>query len=421
MRRQKISILELPAGKKDHMVPDSIVPGLALRLREGGSRTWVFSYRVGIKQRRITLGSASVISVQEARRRATQLYASAKLGIDPAQQKEKARADALATVKAKLPFYLARQQDRVREGHLQQASYTEIERHLVHAKRLHAKPLAEVTLRDVATVLSALTEKLSGATVNRVQTTLSGFFAWTIREGLIDSNPVEGTERREEGERTRLITDAELLDIWAALRDDAYGDILRLLILTGARREEIGGLRLSEIDLTTRCITLSPERTKNRREHEIYLSDNALDILRSRPPLMQADGTPNKCVFGRGRQGFNDWAGSKNDLDRRIAEARRATGADAMSDWILHDFRRLISTAMHDRLGIMPHVVEAVLGHVGHQGGTAGRYNRALYRAEKAAALNRWAQMVSGGRKHSCRGSEEGDRRRQSHRKTENH
>jgi hypothetical protein len=243
MRRQEISALELPAGKKDHMVPDGSVPGLALRLRESGSRTWVFSYRVGIKQRRITLGSASVISVREARRRATQLYASAKLGIDPAQQKEKARTDAVETIKAKLPLYLARQQDRVRDGHLRQSSYIEIERHLLlRAKRLHAKPLADVTRRDVATVLSALSEKLSGATVNRVQTTLSGFFAWTIREGLIDSNPVEWTERRKEGQRARLITDVELRDIWAALRDDAYGAILRLLILTGARREEIGGL-----------------------------------------------------------------------------------------------------------------------------------------------------------------------------------
>jgi enoyl-CoA hydratase/carnithine racemase len=159
--------------KLRRIIDEGVTLGLAL---EGISaadvaRGMVFSYRVGIKQRRITLGSASVISVQEAHRRATQLYASAKLGIDPAQQKEKARANAVETVKAKLPFYLARQQDRMREGHLRQGSYIEIERHLlVHAKRLHAKPLAEVTRRDVATVLSALTEKLSGATVNRVQT-----------------------------------------------------------------------------------------------------------------------------------------------------------------------------------------------------------------------------------------------------------
>jgi integrase len=404
MRRHEISALSLPAGKSDHLIPDGTVPGLALRLRKSGNRTWIFQYRVGNKQRRMTLGSATVISVQEARHRATQLYANAKLGLDPAQRKQEGKLQALETVKAKLPLFLARQRDRVRDGHLRQSSYVEIERHLlVHAKRLHSKPLAGVSRRDVAALLSALTEKLSGATVNRVQTTLSGFFAWTVREGLIDNNPVAGTERREEGERTRLITDAELCDIWSALSEDAYGDITRLLILSGARAREIGGLAWSEVDLMKRFITLPPERTKNRREHEIFLTDSALDILRARPRLTWSDGTPCDLIFGRGKQGFNDWAGSKVDLDRRIDLARRAVGTDPMPEWTLHDFRRLISTAMHDRLGIMPHVVEAVLGHVGHQGGTAGRYNLALYRAEKAAALKRWAQMVSDvveGREH---------------------
>jgi hypothetical protein len=66
-----------------------------------------------------------------------------------------------------------------------------------------------------------------------------------------------------------------------------------------------------------------------------------------------------------------------------------------MPAWVVHDFRRPISTTMHDELKILPHVVEAVLGHVGHQGGVAGRYNLALYRSEKAAALTRWAAYVS--------------------------
>jgi integrase len=221
-----------------------------------------------------------------------------------------------------------------------------------------------------------------------------GFFTWTVREGLIDTNPVDGTERPDEGKRTRLISDAELRDIWAALRDDPYGDIMRLLILTGARARQIGGLRWSEVDLTTRLITLPPKRTKNRRGHEILLNDKALDVLRTRRRLTWPDGTPCDLIFARGLQGFNDWAGSKVDLDRRINQARRQAGAEPMLEWTLHDFRRLMSPAMHDRLGIMPHVVESCLGHVGHQSGTAGRYNRVLYRAEKAAALARWADYA---------------------------
>ena len=214
MRRDDVAALALPEGKRDHLIPDGRVPGLAVRLREGGSRSWVFSFRIGNKQRRMTIGAATVLSVQEARRRATQLYANVKLGIDPAQRKEDAKAQAGETVKAKLPLFLARQQDRVRDGYLRQSSLIEIERHLlVHAKRLHAKPRSGVTRRDVAAALSSLTEKLSGATVNRVQSTLSGFFNWCVREGMLDVNPTSGTERREESKRTRLISDMELRDI----------------------------------------------------------------------------------------------------------------------------------------------------------------------------------------------------------------
>ena len=187
-----------------------------------------------------------MISVQEARRRATTLYANTKLGIDPAQRKEEAKLQAAETVKAKLPHYLARQQERVRDGHLRQSSYVEIERHvLVHSKVLHAKPLAGVTRRDVATVLSSLTEKLSGATVNRVQTTLSGFFAWSMREGLIDSNPVEGTVRREEGERTRTTRSARHLV--GAPRGAAYGR-------SGRRRSTYGcRLRAAAMRAQAQC------------------------------------------------------------------------------------------------------------------------------------------------------------------------
>lgn len=392
MRRDReASAAALPPGKTDHLIPDGGVPGLALRLRASGSRTWIFSYRLGTKQRRIALGSATVLGVQEARRRATQLYANVKLGNDPALKKAETKARVAETVGALLPSFLARQKDRLRPRAL-----IEVERHLlIHAKRLHHLPVADLTRRDVATLLSALAEKLSGATANRVRTSLSGFFTWCIREGILDASPVVHTERREEVARTRLLDDDELRDIWATLRADAYGDVMRLLILTGARAREIGGLRWSEVDLTSRWIKLPPTRVKNRREHEIYLSDSALEILQRRPRLTWPDGSPCDLVFGRGKEGFNDWAGSKIDLDARIDRARKAAGTKPIPKWVPHDFRRLISTAMHERLAIPPHIVESVLGHVGHQGGTPGRYNLSVYRAEKADALTRWAALVA--------------------------
>jgi integrase len=387
---QAVSALTLPPGKTDALHFDEAVPGLALRLRGGGSKAWVFQYRIGSKQRRLNLGAASALTPHEARKRAALLHAEVKLGRDPAGAKSTAKARASETLGSILPLFLSRQKERLRPR-----AYVEVERHLgVHAKRLHHLPLADITRREVAGVLTAVAAQLSGASANRVRTSLSAFFSWSLREGLLDTNPAAWTERREEVARTRLLTSDELLDIWTALRDDAYGDIVRLLVLCGARREEIGGLRWSEVDLDQGLIVLPPERTKNHRQFEIILSPPALAILKSRLRLTWPDGSPCDLVFGRGARGFSDWVGSKADLDGRIMATRKTKASEEMPAWTLHDFRRLVSTALHDQLGVAPHVVEAILGHVGHQAGTPGRYNLALYREEKRRALERWGEHV---------------------------
>jgi integrase len=387
---QQVSTLTLPPGKTDALYFDDSVPGLALRIRGGGKKSWVFQYRIGNKQRRLAFGTASALTPHEARKRAAVLHAEVKLGRDPSGDKSKARVRAGETFGAILPLFLARQKERLRPR-----AFVEVERHLkIHAKRLHNLPLADIARRDVAGVLTGVAAQLSGASANRVRSSLSAAFSWCIREGLIDTNPAAWTERREEATRARLLTGDELREIWTALRDDTYGDVVKLLVLCGARREEIGGSRWSEVDLGKGLIVLSPARTKNHREFEIVLSPPALTILESRPRLKWPDGSPCDLVFGRGTRGFSGWVGRKADLDQRIMAARKARAADAMPAWTLHDIRRLVSTTLHDRLGVAPHVVESILGHVGHKAGTAGRYNLATYRSEKATALTFWAEHV---------------------------
>lgn len=377
---------QLPPGKTDHFVWDSDVPGFGLRIRSGGSRGFVFWYRIGARRRKINLGAALALTVAEARRRAGVLHAEVKLGRDPAGEKAVSAAKAAETVGNTLPRFLVRQQTRLR-----QRAYIEVLRHLeVHASRLHPHPLTGVTRRDVAATLSALESDLSGATVNRVRTSLSSFFMWCTKEGLIDSNPAAFTDRRLEVSRDRVLTEDELRAIWRGLTDNIYSDIVRLLILTGARRDEIGGLRWAEIDLNTATITLPPARTKNKRAHDIPLSPQALAILAGMPRLRLRDGSLSDHAFTRSGRGYLGWSGDKIDLDARIAKA-----GSLMQPWVLHDFRRTISTTMHERLDVDPHIVEAVLGHVGHRGGVAGVYNRSAYEQQKRAALERWAEHVT--------------------------
>jgi integrase len=190
-----------------------------------------------------------------------------------------------------------------------------------------------------------------------------------------------------------VLTDAELADIWNSCRSDDYGMIVKLLILTGTRRDEVGGMVKDEVDLAARKLSVGAERTKNRRPHDVHLSDLALDILGA---AIGREGRDGRAVFGDGGsdRGFSGWSKAKVTLDARIAAALRADGREPMAAWVLHDLRRSAATRMAD-LGVLPHVVEALLNHVsGHKAGVAGVYNRASYWNERRQALDLWAAHV---------------------------
>src|SRR5262245_31924570 len=95
-----IRSLTPPAGKQDHIEWDDLCPGFGLRLRASGSRTFVFQYAVGGKQRRMSLGVVSAVPVGVARKAAEELYAKVKLGQDPAGERAEARIKSEETFEA---------------------------------------------------------------------------------------------------------------------------------------------------------------------------------------------------------------------------------------------------------------------------------------------------------------------------------
>ena len=379
--KTNVAQITLPAGKSDYTFFDDDIPQFGLRVRAGGSKNWVFQYRVGSKQRRITFATVSAMPVQAARERAGQLHARVKLGQDPFGEKVESQARASETFEKILRPYMAHKKTA-----LKPRSYVEVERHLLtHAKPLHGLQMAKVDRRNIAALVTEVATASGPTEANHVRGSLSAFFAWAMREGLVEANPVIGTNKATENKaRERTLSDDELRDIWAVLPDDDYGDIIRLLALTGQRREEIGGLMWNEIDLDEEVILLPGERTKNGKPHLIPLSDAAADILRKRTD----NGRPH--VFGVGVAGYQGWSKRKETLDAALTKAGKK-----VAPWTPHDLRRTMSTRMHDDLGIAPHIVEACLNHIsGHRAGVAGTYNRALYTKEKTAALMQWAEHL---------------------------
>jgi len=343
------------------------------------------------RQRFVTIGPHGAPWTPElARREAKRLLGLVANGKDPADEKAKARLQAADTLRVIADQYLRNAKQR-----LKPRTYSEIERYLlVSWKSLHPVSVFQITRRHISARIADIASDHGKVSAARARTALSSMFNWAIREGLdIATNPVLGTNRpAQPGSRERVLTETELSAIWWASGEDDYGRIVRLLLLTAQRRNEVGSMQWAELDTISGLWTLPGARTKNHREHLLPLVPAALALL---PPRREG----RDFLFGDGprrsgdpHRGFSGWSKSKAALDERIAEAL----GEALPHWTVHDLRRSASTVMADRLGVLPHIVEAILNHVsGHRAGVAGVYNRARYAAEMREALQLWAQYVA--------------------------
>jgi integrase len=374
----EIRNLGLKGGSAEAIVFDDDVPGFGVRIRAGGSKVFVFQYKTGAKQRRLTLGPVTALDLGKARDAARDLYAKVRLGGDPAGEKMQARLRAGETFEAIAALYLRHQEARLRPR-----SYVQVQRHLsLYARPLHRLGLEKITKRDIAACISSVRTDSGLVSGNRTRATLSALFSWAMGEGLVEANPVIGTNRGEEKSRERVLDFAELRLIWNATRDDDTGAILKLLMLTGQRAGEIAGLRWSEI--RDDVIVLPGERTKNRRPHTIPLSQAARDIITKQKRREGRDQ-----LFGRAGR-YNGWHYGTAALNKRIAKI----AGRSLPHWTPHDLRRSFATHAAG-IGIQPHIIEACLNHVsGHKGGVAGIYNKATYEPEKRTALDRWAEHL---------------------------
>jgi integrase len=383
--------LALPDDKADVIHFDSALAGFGYRLRRSGNevrRSWIVQYRRAGASRRLLLGSAEVLSADQARGAAKQVLAKIALGEDPQADKASRRAADKFTVAALAEEFLA-----AKDGTTRPRTFVEACRYLRggYFKPLHAMPIDQVERRDVAARLLAIARESGTTTAARARATLSELFAWAIGQGLLDHNPVVGTNRpKTPPPRDRVLDDGELAAVWNGAGDDDFGRIVRLLILTGQRRTEVGGMRWQEIDRTKATWTIPAGRAKNGREHTLPLTPLALDIIASAPRIVGRD-----YLFGPRAAGFTSWNRPKQMLDARLG--------DQIKPWTLHDLRRTCATRMCD-LGVAPHVVEQILNHQsGHRAGVVGVYNKSRYEAEVKAALALWSDhlcaLIQGGKR----------------------
>src|SRR5262249_16780590 len=318
-------------GKADAIFFDEQLKRFGLRLRSSGRRSWIIQYEKWGRSRRVTIGNAAVVTPEQARHLATQELAKLDLGADIAGDRAEAKVKEKRLLKSVIEQYLQARKSEWRDN-----TFREVTRYLQTTfKPLHHMPISAIQRADVASILSdKAVKRPAAATIAR--SALTTFFGWAIGEGFIDANPVAFTNKpKPQPARERVLKDAELAAVWnaCAYADDDYGKIVRLLILTGARRDEIGGMAWSELDKANRTWTLPAERAKNHRALKLPLPDLAWDIIEG---VERRDF--NEHLFGRGQYGFNSWSVTKRALHQRAG----------VTGWTVHDLRRSAATGMAD-------------------------------------------------------------------------
>jgi len=337
--------------------------------------TYIIQWRIkgSTKQRKHTIGDAAKISAGAAREEARRMFAEITLGRDP--EGKTADTTPKVTFLTAINTYLEMVQGevrpktfRIKRGYLIGAAYF---------GPLHKVALNDVAKQAVAQCLAAIRQRTSDVTAGRARAHLSAAFVRLMQEGIAESNPVIGTKPQDEKpERSRVLTNDELLEVWRACQDDDFGRIVRLLILTGCRRGEIGGLRWSEIH--DDAIHLPAERCKNGRAHIVPLTPLAMQIIESIPHRADRD-----FLFGeRSVDGFDTW------------QAKTAFKDGISEPWVIHDLRRTCATGLAN-LGFQPHVIECVLNHTAHRAGVGGVYNKSPYAREVKTALLTWSDHIA--------------------------
>jgi integrase len=380
--KQSIAALVLPEGKNELLVVDDDLPGFGVRLRTGGSKTWFIQYRFAGRQRRESFGDTRKVGLEDARRIAKQRFAKLELGVDPATERAAATQAQALTLKAVASRYL-----EFKRHQLRPSSLAQIGRYLTRDyKPLHDCPMDAIKRADIAALLQDLSRANGRRSAGNARAVLQALFSWAVKEGLCESNPAANTNDPAQGiaARARTLDDHEIKAVWNACEDDEFGRIVRLLLLTGCRRLEIGELRWSEINLATGLLTIPGARTKNHHALTLPLPAPALDLLRAQPRKHETYVFP-------GTRGETVLATYARNLDRLRASIAEAEGK-LLPHWTLHDLRRTMRTGL-GRLNVAPHVAERCLNHI-RGSSIEAIYDKHKYENEIGQALALWAEHL---------------------------
>jgi len=415
--------LEVEPGRKDRMVFDSVSPGLGVRVTMKGTRTFICQWTDPVTRRKVRepIGVWGNITIDKARQTAQIRLGEVAKGVDPKAERmrrlaqaERERAEAGLTFEALIEEWAALHLAHRRPRYAAEAVRA------IHCglPGLMKRPAARISRADAVNALDQIVKSGKAITAGRTMAYARACFGWGKRRAKVPENPFANLPiSAGASERERVLSDTEIAEVWAAADRLSYpfGPFFKLAILTLQRREEVAGMRWSEIAHDMKHWTLPGSRMKNGRPHDVHLSEAARAILRSLPQVDGCDfvfSTTSKRASAveaepkgnRGREPtpISGFSQGKRYIDAAIAEARAEVTAETgrkippSIPWRLHDLRRTGVTTLA-ALGFDSIVVDKLLAHQPAKlRGVAGVYQRYDFAPERAAALDAWAAHVLG-------------------------
>jgi integrase len=424
--------------KRRNEITDALVPGLRLVVQPSGAKSWAVRYHRAGRVTKMTLGPYAPpvtgapelapvlngpLSLAGARVLAREAMAAVAAGGDPASVKratarfrrhpEARERDSFEAVARRFIERYAAPKNRAWADQARLLGFRRADpkkpwspANLKASGGAHplavwgTRRIQGITKRDVNHLLDDIMDARPRTAANATLASLRRLFNWAVEKSLIDINPASGIKKPVAVEsRDRVLTDDELRRVLQAAEAMPYpfGPFFLLCALTGQRRDEVAGMRWSEMDPADELWTIPRGRMKRDRVQDVPLSTAARAVIATLPRIVGQD-----LVFSTtGRTPVSGFSRAKILLEKRIVEATRdavtstawgRVGAELCAPWRLHDLRRTLASGMA-RLGIALPVIEKVLAHESRSfGGIVGVYQRHSYLNEKAAALEAWGR-----------------------------
>jgi integrase len=402
----------LRPGPKYQEITDDLAEGLRIVVRPSGAKSWVYRYSFAGSDRKVTIGKLKRVTLEVARERARQLHALVALGRDPRAEKVQERREGKAsklTVKKLGEKALAHLELRPKS----RAEFTRL--HLKEIVPAFGKLPAPDLTRQAIRAWSDSKAKTAPVAANRAFEVLRRFYSWGVERDLLTSTPFVNLRKpAREKSSERVLSGHELWALQRALNEieaetdplhpwmqwtkGSGPDAVRLLLLTGARREMVLGARREEFEdldgLDPRWV-IPGSRMKSGRPHVVPLSMQAVKLVSERLRL-----TPGPYVFpaGQARNGKTakrETIAWKSAFVERLRKRVEAHMGSPVPRWTIHNIRHSVATRMVEDLGVSPHVVSLILGHAFRTGpSVTAIYQRADMLKERRAAFKEWANEL---------------------------